>query len=140
VQIPLRHADKQEETAIQETGSQGLVENEAHKAGSGNDEAHTVIVGGTLQLLWCNWELPYGSKLLEICPILMLSDVKQKKSEAKHAVHRFCSYMELLCEGTAPDKGHLEPGTGVGLKSRMRENRTYGSVRGNRQAFHVLLL
>ncbi len=29
--------------------------------------------------------------------------------------------------------------TEVGLKSRMRENRTYGSVRGSRQAFHVLL-
>lgn len=26
--------------------------------------------------------------------------------------------------------------TEVGLKSRMRENRTYGSVRGDRQAFH----
>ena len=27
--------------------------------------------------------------------------------------------------------------TDVGLKSRMRENRTYGSVRGSRQAFHM---
>jgi len=26
--------------------------------------------------------------------------------------------------------------TDVGLKSRMRENCTYGSVRGSRQAFH----
>ncbi|MBR5969982.1 MAG: sugar O-acetyltransferase [Lachnospiraceae bacterium] len=45
--------------------------------------------------------------------------------------------MELLCEGTAFDNGYLELETDADLKSRMRENRTYGSVRGSRQAFHV---
>lgn len=43
----------------------------------------------------------------------------------------------LLCEEAAPDKGYLELETDVGLKSRMRENRTYGSVRGSRQAIHT---
>ncbi len=46
--------------------------------------------------------------------------------------------MELLCEGTAFDNGYMELETEAGLKSRMRENCTYGSVRGSRQAFHVL--
>ena len=45
--------------------------------------------------------------------------------------------MELLCERTTPNNRYLELETDVGLKSRMRENCTYGSVRGSRQAFHV---
>ena len=32
---------------------------------------------------------------------------------------------------------YVELATEAGLKSRMRENRTYGSVRGDRQAFHI---
>lgn len=32
---------------------------------------------------------------------------------------------------------YMEPETEADLKSRMRENRTYGSVRGIRQAFHI---
>lgn len=45
--------------------------------------------------------------------------------------------MELLCEGATFNYRYLELETDVGLKSRMRENCTYGSVRGSRQAFHV---
>ena len=70
----------------------------------------------------------------------MLSNVKQEKPEAEYVVHRFLTNLEALCEGTAPDKRHLELDTGVGLKSRMRENCTYGSVRGSRLAFHILLI
>jgi len=44
--------------------------------------------------------------------------------------------MKILCERATSDNRYLELETDVGLKSRMRENRTYGSVRGNRQAFH----
>ena len=45
--------------------------------------------------------------------------------------------MELLCKRTTSDDRYLELETDVGLKSRMRENCTYGSVRGSRQAFHI---
>ena len=45
--------------------------------------------------------------------------------------------MEILCERTTSNNRYLELETDVGLKSRMRENCTYGSVRGSRQAFHV---
>ena len=45
--------------------------------------------------------------------------------------------MEILCERTPSNNRYLELETDVGLKSRMRENCTYGSVRGSRQAFHV---
>lgn len=48
--------------------------------------------------------------------------------------------MELLCHRTSFNERHLELETDVGLKSRMRENRTYGSVRGIRQAFHFYIL
>ena len=44
--------------------------------------------------------------------------------------------MELLCERTTFDDGYLELETEAGLKSRVRENRTHGSVRGSGQAFH----
>lgn len=39
--------------------------------------------------------------------------------------------LELLHLGAAPDNGYLELETEGFLKSRMRENRTYGSVRGS---------
>ena len=39
--------------------------------------------------------------------------------------------LELLHFRTAPDDGYLELETEDFLKSRMRENRTYGSVRGS---------
>lgn len=45
--------------------------------------------------------------------------------------------MEILCERTTSNNRYLELETDVGLKSRMLENCTYGSVRGSRQAFHV---
>ena len=48
--------------------------------------------------------------------------------------------MELLCERAALDNGYLELETEAGLKSRVRENRTHGSVRGSRQAFHKVKL
>ena len=48
--------------------------------------------------------------------------------------------MELLCKRTTPDNGYLELETDVDLKSRMRENCTYGSVRGSRQAFCIEIL
>lgn len=44
--------------------------------------------------------------------------------------------LEFLHYRASFDGGHMELETDVGLKSRMRENRTYGSVRGIRQAFH----
>lgn len=45
--------------------------------------------------------------------------------------------MEILCEGAAFDNGYMELETEAGLKSRVRENCTHGSVRGSRQAFHA---
>lgn len=36
--------------------------------------------------------------------------------------------MELLRERASPDNGYMELETDAGLKSRMRENRTYGGV------------
>ena len=48
--------------------------------------------------------------------------------------------MELLCERAALDNGYLELETEAGLKSRVRENCTHGSVRGSRQAFHKINL
>ena len=51
-------------------------------------------------------------------------------------IYKVSPSMEILCERATSDNRYLELETDVGLKSRMRENRTYGSVRGNRQAFH----
>jgi hypothetical protein len=48
----------------------------------------------------------------------------------QHEVSCVSENLELLCHRTPPDEGHMELETEAGLKSRMRENRTYGSVRG----------
>jgi hypothetical protein len=46
--------------------------------------------------------------------------------------------MGLLHNETEPNSGYMEwLAAEDGLKSRMRENRTYGSVRGSRQSLHV---
>lgn len=90
-----------------------------------------------LQLLWGKWELPCNTELLEVSAILHLPYAEQASPEALHEIRHVSAYLELLRKGTALDEGYLELETEGCLKSRMRENRTSGSVRGSRQAFHV---
>ena len=45
--------------------------------------------------------------------------------------------MELLYNRNSFDDRHMELWSNDCLKSRVRENRTHGSVRGSRQAFHL---
>lgn len=62
--------------------------------------------------------------------------LNRRDQKGKFRYTKFLLSMEILCERATSDNRYLELETDVGLKSRMRENRTYGSVRGNRQAFH----
>ena len=91
----------------------------------------------TLQLLRGKWEFSRNTELLEVSEILHLPYAEQTSPEALHEIRQVSAYLELLRKGAAPDEGYLELETEGCLKSRMRENRTSGSVRGSRQAFHV---
>lgn len=109
---------------------------QADDAGGRNNEVHRQIVGGTLQLLRSQRELSLDSQLLEVREICNLQDAESKGPEGEIQVRQISPGVELLRQGTAPDEGYLGMETDVGLKSCMRENRKYGSVRGSRQAFH----
>ena len=117
-----------------------MAANEANKAYSGHDETHTAIVDRTLQLLRCKRQFSPDTELLEVRRIHVLPNAQSQTSKEEYDVEQIPKDMGLLCEEAARDEGHLELGTEAGLKSRMRENRTCGSVRGIRQAFHVEIL
>ncbi|MDR1916047.1 MAG: hypothetical protein LBQ58_05685, partial [Synergistaceae bacterium] len=53
-----------------------------------------------------------------------------KRPEGQDAIRDISADMESLYRKAAPDEGHMECITEADLKSRMRENRKYGSVRG----------
>jgi len=67
---------------------------------------------------------------------LMVEHRKQVRKKAT-GISEVSAYLGFLRSGAALDDGHLELAAEGCLKSRMRENRTYGSVRGSRHAFHV---
>ena len=90
-----------------------------------------------LQLLRSERKLPCDTELLEVPQILHLPYAEQTPPETIHEVYEVSAYLELLCERAALNERHLELAAKGCLKSRMRENRTSGSVRGSRQAFHL---
>lgn len=117
-----------------------MVAHETDKAGiSDNGD-----IGGnhprTLQLLRGKWELPRNTELLEVFEILHLPYAEQTSPEALYEIRQVSAYLELLRKGAALDEGYLELATEGCLKSRMRKNRTSGSVRGSRQAFHKVII
>ena len=113
-----------------------MAADKADEAGCEDDGADQPVVGGTLQLLRSQWELSCDTDILEICKICHLQDAEPQRPEREISIQQISASMELLCERTALDNGYLELETEAGLKSRVRENRTHGSVRGSRQAFH----
>lgn len=77
--------------------------------------------------------MPY-TELLEIPEILHLQSAEPPPPEAIHEVQQVSTNLELLCQRAASDHRYLGLATKDYLKSRMRENRTSGSVRGSRQS------
>ena len=108
-----------------------MAEDQIDKAGSGNDEASGIDRSRALQLLWSQWELPGDTKLLEISAMRHLPDAKLPRSKGKVEISEVYTNLGLLHSGAASDNGYMELETEGFLKSRMRENRTYGSVRGS---------
>ena len=109
--------------------AKGMAAHEADEAGiSDNGD-----VGGnhprTLQLLRGKWEFSRNTELLGVSEILHLPYAEQTSPEALHEIRQVSAYLELLRKGAALDEGYLELATEGCLKSRMRENRTSGSVR-----------
>ena len=110
---------------------------EADEAGIPDNGAAGGSHPRALQLLWGKRKLPCDTVLLEVSEILHLPYAESPRPKGKAEISEVFAYLELLREGAAFDDGHLELATEGCLKSRMRENRTSGSVRGSRQAFHV---
>ena len=106
------------------------------QASSGNNENVSFHPPRTLQLLWSKREFSYHTELLEVQEILHLPSAEPPPPEALHEVQQVSTNLELLCQGAASDHGYLGLATEDCLKSRMRENRTSGSVRGSRQSLH----
>ena len=103
------------------------------QASSGDDENDRFYPPRTLQLLWGKREFSCYTELLEIPEILHLQSAEPPPPEAIHEVQQVSTNLELLCQRAASDHRYLGLATKDYLKSRMRENRTSGSVRGSRQ-------
>lgn len=102
-----------------------------HETSGGNNEA---ACGGNtwpLQLLRNKREFPRHTELLVLSQILHLPYVESPRSKGKVEVSEVSANLEILHSRSTPDSGYLELVTKDFLKSRMRENRTYGSVRGS---------
>ena len=104
------------------------------QASSGDDENDRFYPPRTLQLLWGKREFSCYTELLEIPEILHLQSAEPPPPEAIHEVQQVSTNLELLCQRAASDHRYLGLATKDYLKSRMRENRTSGSVRGSRQS------
>ena len=75
-----------------------------------------------------------------VCEVHYLPNVQSQRSERQDETGQLSSNLGLLHEATSPQCQYLGLESNGCLKSRMRENRTYGSVRGVRQAFHKFIL
>ena len=104
------------------------------QASSGDDENDRFYPPRTLQLLWGKREFSCYTELLEIPEILHLQSAEPPPPEAIHEVQQVSTNLELLCQRAASDHRYLGLATKDYLKSRMRENRTSGSVSGSRQS------
>ena len=77
------------------------------------------------------------AEFLEVSARDDLPNAKSASSEEEHEMGEVPANMELLYpRDSASDCEHLVLSAEDCLKSRMRENRTYGSVRGGRQSSH----
>ena len=63
--------------------------------------------------------------------------LNRRDQKGKFRVRKVSESVELLCIRTSFNDRYMGLVSNDCLKSRMRENRTYGSVRGSRQAFHL---
>ena len=104
------------------------------QASSGDDENDRFYPPRTLQLLWGKREFSCYTELLEIPEILHLQSAEPPPPEAIHEVQQVSTNLELLCQRAASGHRYLGLATKDYLKSRMRENRTSGCVRGSRQS------
>ena len=102
------------------------------------DEANSVDNGdagggcqGALQLLWCERELQADSEILEVSSIHRISHAESATPETEHEVSEVPENLGLLHSEAAAEGGHLGLATEDCLKSRVRKNRTHGSVRGS---------
>ena len=109
-----------------------------HETSGGNNEAAGGGNTWPLQLLRNKREFPRHTELLVLSQILHLPYVESPRSKGKVEVSEVSANLEILHSRSAPDSGYLELVTKDFLKSRMRENRTYGSVRGSDIPFRFL--
>lgn len=123
-----------EEAEGEATGGQDMAQGTDAQASSGDDENDRFYPPRTLQLLWGKREFSCYTELLEIPEILHLQSAEPPPPEAIHEVQQVSTNLELLCQRAASDHRYLGLATKDYLKSRMRENRTSGSVRGSRQS------
>src|SRR5450830_608115 len=101
-----------------------------------NDEDAGSECARSLQLLWCQWQLHGDPEILEILEVRNVQDAEPARSKRKAALSEVSAHLELLCIQAPFHKGHMARATKDGLKSRMRENRTSGSVRGSDTPSH----
>jgi len=108
-----------------------MVKGEINETGSGNNEAAGSDYPRPLQLLRSEWKLPCDTELLEVSEVFHIPDAEPPGPKGKAEISEVSTNLELLHFRAAFDNGYLELETEGFLKSHMRENRTYGSVRGS---------
>lgn len=108
-----------------------MAENPADQTGFGDDEDDSGNRTGTLQLLRSEWQLPVYPEILEIPEVQYVQNAEPARSEGKAILSEVSAHLELLCSQTTTDQRHMAMATEDGLKSRMRENRKSGSMRGS---------
>ena len=125
---------KKKMTDGEEESNQGMAE-EANDAASKCDTAGTKPeTARPLRILWSKWKLSQAKRFLSICFLHNISHVDKAKPKGKKIESRKVSRtLGHLRNRASSDGEHLGRVTKGDLKSRMRENRTYGSVRGGRQ-------
>ena len=110
-------------------------------AGSRNIQETESETARACQLLWHKRELKDGSKLLYVRQRNIHKDIASQRAEAPDKMGRLSENVGLLyqaAEGRSQHLGMMSKSMTIHVcqKSRMRENRTYGSVRGSRQSLH----
>ena len=137
-QISTGYNDKQKEIESQETGNQSVVTDKTHKTDSGNDDGIKSETKRTLQLLRSKRKFTNDSEILLVRKSYVSTNAKPQAPKAEYENRQIRENMAALSGNAANNEKHLEMENEIGLKSRMRENCTYGSVRGSRQAFHLI--
>lgn len=126
---------QQEETEGEEEGGKSVVKEEIDETGSRNNEAAGSDYPWPLQLLRSEWKLSCDTELLEVFEVFHIPDAEPPGPKGKVEISEVSTNLELLHFRTAFDDGYLELEPEGSLKSRMRENRMYGSVRGSDAPF-----